>query len=93
MWKDILEEGSQWAYPREQSFKARCREVYKNYKTYKKWSEILKEKVRHDYAEEKITNNMSNSILEDGYLDGFLPYSKSNNKEDMIKNWRIEVGK
>lgn len=92
IWKDVLIEGSKWAYPKERSFKEQMRKVYKNYGMYKKWAEVLKLKVVEDFAEDKVLKKMSHSILQDGYLDGFVPYAKSNTREEMIKNWRMKVG-
>ena len=90
VWKDILEEGSLWAYPKENSFKRQVRAVYEDYEKYKLRAETLKQKILHDHAEEKIVKRMSDSIVEDGYLNGFAPYNNSNTTEEMLRNWRIE---
>ncbi len=90
VWKDILEEGSLWAYPKENSFKRQVRAVYEDYEKYKLRAETLKEKILYDHAEEKIVKRMSDSIVEDGYLNGFAPYNNSNTTEEMLRNWRIE---
>lgn len=91
VWKDILVEGSQWAYPKERSFKSQMRKVYKNYGMYKKWATSLQSKITEEYSEEKIMHKMNQAILYEGYLDGFAAYRDSNNEEDMKKNWDIEI--
>ena len=93
IWKDILVENSLWAHPVERSFKEQIRKVYKNIGMYKKWSGILKEKITSDYAEEKILQEMADSILRDSITKEFDTYMKTNSKEDMIKNWGMKVGK
>ena len=90
VWKDILEEGSRWAYPKEDSFKSQVRKVYEDYETHKNWAKMLKVKLLHDYSEEKILKRMGDLILEEGYLDGFVPYNTSRTREEMLKNWRIK---
>ena len=42
IWKDVITEGSSWAYPKEKSFKKQLRNVYKNHGMYKKWAKVLK---------------------------------------------------
>lgn len=63
VWKDILVEGSKWAYPKENSFKKQMRNMYTNHGMYKKWSMSLKEQLLSSHAEEKVLEMMRNSIL------------------------------
>jgi glycosyltransferase involved in cell wall biosynthesis len=63
IWKDIIVKDSRWAYPKEQSYKSKLRDVYKNYGMYKKWSTVLKNSVLEEYEKSKILKNMKESIL------------------------------
>jgi len=63
VWKDILVDGSNWAYPNERSFKNQMRNVYKNHGMYKKWSMLLKNHVMENYNTENIVNLMKNRIF------------------------------
>lgn len=65
VWKDIIPEGSQWAYPKETSFKQQMRNVYKNYGMYKKWATSLKSHILKEYAQDKIMEKMTTSMTSD----------------------------
>ena len=63
IWKDILVEGSRWAYPKEKSFKDQIRKVYKNYGMYKSWANALQKNIKETYELKKVTNSMLESIM------------------------------
>ena len=63
IWNNILVEGSKWAYPVEQSFKRQMRELYKNTGLHKKRAIQLKNHIRKELQEEKILQEVRNSIL------------------------------
>jgi glycosyltransferase involved in cell wall biosynthesis len=63
VWKDILVEGSQWAYPKEQSIKKQMRNVHKNHGMYKKWAAALQKHILEEYKEEAIMKMMREAIL------------------------------
>ena len=63
VWKDIIVEGSQWAYPKKESFKKKIRSLYKDYGMYKKWSSQLQEHIVDSYEESQILNKMRVSIF------------------------------
>ena len=63
VWKGILSEGSQWAYPDKISFKKQLRNVQKNYGVYQKWAKILKKQVHETHDVENVLEMMTNSIL------------------------------
>lgn len=65
VWKDILIEGSQWAYPKETSLKKQMRNVYKNYGMYRKWANVLGENIRNKYEKSIITEKMREALLSD----------------------------
>ena len=68
VWKDIIEEQSQWAYPKKISFQKQLRSVHKNYGMYKKWANALKEHILHNYTEEKIFKQMAESLMPEDIL-------------------------
>lgn len=65
VWENILVQGSQWAYPKENSFKKQMRNMYKNYGMYKKWATVLKDKIRETYENSKVIQQMEKSIFSD----------------------------
>ena len=62
VWKDILVEGSNWAYPIEKSFKDQMRKVYKNTGMYKKWASVLKDNIQATHSNEQVIEAMKNSL-------------------------------
>jgi len=63
VWKDILVEGSNWAFPEEKSFKDQMRKVYKDYGMYKKWAQALKSNILETHKKEKILNKMAEALI------------------------------
>ena len=63
VWKDVIVEDSQWAYPREASFKRRLREIRKNYSTFKKKATSLKKHLVDNFTEEEIYNQFVENII------------------------------
>lgn len=64
VWKDILIEGSQWAYPKEKSFKRQLRSIYRDNGMYKKWAKALQDNIKKNYKEDKILDHMNKAIFE-----------------------------
>ena len=62
IWKDVVEEGSGWAYPREASFKRKLREVRTNYKKHKRKATKLKKHLIENFSEEKQFEKFCNAI-------------------------------
>jgi phosphopantetheine adenylyltransferase len=63
VWEDILIEGSQWAYPAEESFKKQLRNVYKNIDLYKNRSKTLKNIIQKNFSKENIYQKMQDAIF------------------------------
>lgn len=63
VWQDILIEGSKWAKPKGLSFRKQIRNMYKNYGMYKKWAKALKENIIETHEENKILQQMHDSIM------------------------------
>ena len=68
VWKDILEEGSKWAYPIKSSFKTQIRNMYKSHGMYKKWAQTLKDSILKTHSEEIIYEKMRNAIFHNSEL-------------------------
>jgi hypothetical protein len=86
IWKDIIPEGSQWAYPKEESFKSQMRSVYEDYETYKKRAASLKSHILEEYAEDKIMERMVSSMISDIH-----PTLKSKMKNTQTLNQEVVV--
>ncbi len=63
LWKDIIVEGSRWAYPKERSFKEQIRKVYKDYGMYKKWAKVLQSKIVKEYSKDIVLEKMKNALI------------------------------
>ncbi len=63
-WKDIIPEGSSWAFPTENSARRQMRNVYKNYGMYAKWASTLKGHVLENYEHLKIKEMMAAEIID-----------------------------
>tara|TARA_R100001510_G_C7653468_1_gene211685 strand:+ start:1620 stop:2867 length:1248 start_codon:yes stop_codon:yes gene_type:complete len=63
VWEDILIEGSQWAYPVEESFKKQLRNVYNNIDLYKNRSKTLKNIIQKNFSKENIYQKMQDAIF------------------------------
>ena len=62
IWEPILIENSNWCYPKQGSFKMKLREVFKDYKRFKKQSKELSSWIHKEFSEEKIYDQMFDSI-------------------------------
>lgn len=76
VWKDILIEGSQWAYPKETSFKKQIRNVYKNYSLYKKRALILQKEIKQNFSQKQVISKMKEAIFSD--------FKKNSEEEIMV---------
>tara|TARA_B100001057_G_scaffold500275_1_gene614459 strand:+ start:395 stop:1657 length:1263 start_codon:yes stop_codon:yes gene_type:complete len=74
VWEGIIIEGSQWAYPREESFKEKLQDVYENHKMYKTWAQTLKDHICKTHNKKDVMLAMVESL-------GF---------ENNIKKMRVE---
>ena len=63
VWKTVIEADSQWAFPKEGSFKRRIREVRKEYKRHKRNATKLKKYLIENFTEEKQYKQFVESIL------------------------------
>lgn len=64
VWKNILVEGSRWAYPEEDSFKKQIRNVKTNYKLNKKRAKELQKFVLDKYSKENVYSLMCSALLD-----------------------------
>jgi len=63
VWKGVLKEDSMWAYPHQQKYKDKIRDIYKNYGVYKKQSKLLNDHLRENFSEEKMYAKFVDSII------------------------------
>lgn len=69
VWKDVLEEDSQWAYPKQGSCKMKFRDVYKNYNRYKNQATKLKEYLNENFSKEKQYEKVIEAICDKEYME------------------------
>tara|TARA_Y100000593_G_scaffold54266_2_gene101441 strand:- start:5029 stop:6381 length:1353 start_codon:yes stop_codon:yes gene_type:complete len=80
VWGEILMEGSNWAYPKEESFKKGMREAHKKYATIKKKAAELQKHIVENYSIEKIEDSYLKGIFVSEEYDGDEWLSKLNNE-------------
>ena len=62
VWDGVIQADSQWAFPREASFKRRLREVRKNYTNFKKKAKTLQKYIIANFTEEKMYSEFLESF-------------------------------
>lgn len=68
VWQGVLEQGTSWAYPMPNSFKAKMRDVYKDYTRYKSQSRKLNKWIREEFTKEKVYNKFLSHIFKEEQL-------------------------
>lgn len=63
VWKGVLKEDSMWAFPHQQKYKDKIRDVYKNYGVYKKQANLLNKHIRENFSEEKMYAKFVDSVM------------------------------
>lgn len=63
VWKGVLEEGTQWAYPKMISYKDRLRDCYKDYGRYKSQAKKLAPWVKENFTENKLYDKFISSTV------------------------------
>lgn len=87
-WENIIEPNSEWAYPKEESFKNQIRNVYKNYNLYKKRAKKLQEHVLEEFEENKIIKSLKKELVQD-FKETFL---KSIDQDQDLEQFKNETG-
>lgn len=62
VWQGILEDGTSWAYPLQNSLKSKMREVYKDHGRFKSWAKKLAEHNNKKFTEQKIYDDFFYSL-------------------------------
>ena len=70
IWSGVIEKESEWAFPREASFKKRIREVREENSRFKRNAAKLKKYLHENFTEETLYSQFSDSVS-----DGFTPES------------------
>ncbi len=68
VWKDIITEDSQWAFPSGEHFKSQLRKMFNNYSEHKETALILKDALVRTYTEEKVYEKMLDSVFGEDIL-------------------------
>lgn len=63
VWENVIQADSQWAFPREGSFKRRLREVRSEYSRFKRNATKLKKYLVENFTEEKINSQFVESVF------------------------------
>tara|TARA_R100001594_G_scaffold120943_1_gene156664 strand:+ start:6686 stop:7972 length:1287 start_codon:yes stop_codon:yes gene_type:complete len=64
VWEPVLTKDSSWCYPKQGSFKMKCREVVRDYKKYKKMAETLRKHILKNFKEEDMYEKFVSCIEE-----------------------------
>ncbi len=64
VWEGVIQADSQWAFPREESFKRRLREVRNEHPRFKKNAKKLQKYLVENFTEETMYGQFCNSILQ-----------------------------
>jgi len=64
VWEDVLIADSQWCYPDTSSLRANMREVYSNYRTYKRKAKRLQTSLSRRFEEETINNKITKIVTD-----------------------------
>tara|TARA_R100000664_G_C2756732_1_gene144687 strand:+ start:1394 stop:2719 length:1326 start_codon:yes stop_codon:yes gene_type:complete len=78
VWEGVIQPESAWAYPVEKSYKAALKEVYSNYKVYKKTATDLDKHIRSKFTKENQYRMFSDAVYKE--------------KEFDVENWLDSLG-
>jgi glycosyltransferase involved in cell wall biosynthesis len=63
IWAGVMEKGTGWAFPLQNSVKARMREVVKDYPRFKSWAKKLASYNKNKFEKQKIFDNFVNTLF------------------------------
>jgi ADP-heptose:LPS heptosyltransferase len=63
VWKDVIEPGCHWAYPREEDVKSKLYKVSVSYDKPKEWATELAQHVQTNFSEQKTNYDFSSSLM------------------------------
>jgi len=63
VWKGVLMEGSMWAFPHQQKYKDKIRDMYREYGKYKKQAKVLDKHIRENFSKEQMYEKFVNEII------------------------------
>ena len=79
VWDGVIQADSQWAFPREASFKRRLREIRNEQPRFKKNAKKLQKYLVENFTEEKMYGQFCDNIT-----DGNITYLENSSEEDEI---------
>ena len=84
VWEGVIQADSQWAYPREASFKKRLREVRTEYSRFKRGATKLK---KH------LVENFTEDIMYSGFISAMCSGDTvSLETQQAMQDWLSEIG-
>ncbi len=86
LWENIIIKESQWAFPKQTSYKRQIRKVYQDYGMYKKWSSVLKDHILKEYSDKIIMEKMREAMFGEGFKHKII---SNDNKEWQEENKKI----
>ena len=96
VWKGVLMEGSEWAYPKPASLRKQMRSVYKNHGMYKKWALSLRDHLHKTHSEDEVYKKMRRAIFSSTYtesdlvmIEEYASHAKKERKERAV--WKKEM--
>tara|TARA_R110000824_G_scaffold82037_1_gene205835 strand:- start:69 stop:1385 length:1317 start_codon:yes stop_codon:yes gene_type:complete len=69
VWENILLKDSQWAYPKQGSYKMKLRDIYKNLNRYQSQAKKLKKFLVEEFSKEKQYERVVDSICDKEYME------------------------
>ena len=69
VWENVLLEDSQWAYPKQGSYKMKLRDVYKNFNRYRSQAKKLKKFLVEEFSKEKQYERVVDNICDKEYME------------------------
>ena len=69
LWKGVIEEGSQWCFPEEGSFKMHLRKIRNNYDKAAKTAETLQDHILENFKQDDVLDMFANYVVGDTKLE------------------------
>lgn len=63
VWKDVIEEGTRWAYPLEEDFKSKLKKVFLSVDKPREWAAEQSDLLHAEFYQEKIAGSLVNEIV------------------------------
>jgi ADP-heptose:LPS heptosyltransferase/glycosyltransferase involved in cell wall biosynthesis len=93
VWDGVIEEGTKWAYPKEEDFKLKARKLMLSYDKPKQWAVELGEYIRNTYSLEKTEQKFLQALqlIEQNVTANVSPNVNSVNFTDTVRQ-KLNIG-